>query len=488
MWIHPGTNYFYDLNFMFIINLMNEERIINQKIKSFLPWIAALAFFMQALDGTILNTALPSIARDLGYPPLAMQSVIVSYTLTLALLIPLSGWLSDRFGTRVIFIVAVALFTIGSLCCAISSNLPQLLLSRILQGIGGSMMVPVARLTVLYVYPKKFILRVMNFITIPGLVGPVIGPSLGGWLVELASWHWIFLINIPIGILGIWLAYYAMPNIKKMVGLFDTLGFILFSGALSIFTLCMEIGSTGKVDSLYLFLFFVIALLLIVLYIFHAQRVNNPLINLKLFKIRTLKIGLIGNLVTRLGIGGMPLMLPLMFQVGFGYSAATAGMILIPSALANLISKPLVVPLIKRFGHKRTLLTNTMALALIISLFALPNADTPLIYLMPLLLLYGMISSVQFTTMNTISIADLDASNSSSGNSVIAVMQQLSISFGISISALLLLNMQHIQPDVGNAVAFKYTFIALGIITAISSLIFTTLKATDGSQLSGHVR
>src|SRR5690606_31264491 len=227
-----------------------EERYLSARTKSYLPWIAALAFFMQSLDGTILNTVLPSIAKDLGYSPLSMQSVIVSYTLTLALLVPLSGWLSDRFGTKNIFSIAVGLFTLGSLCCAFSNDLQQLIFSRILQGIGGSMMVPVARLTILYTYPKKLLLKVMNFIIIPGLIGPLIGPSLGGWIVELASWHWIFLINIPIGVAGIWLANYAMPNIKQKVGLFDTLGFILFSGALTLLTLSMEIGSVGQINSL----------------------------------------------------------------------------------------------------------------------------------------------------------------------------------------------------------------------------------------------
>jgi EmrB/QacA subfamily drug resistance transporter len=467
---------------------MIKDKTLSARTKSYLPWIAALAFFMQSLDGTILNTVLPSIAKDLGYSPLSMQSVIVSYTLTLALLVPLSGWLSDRFGTKNIFSIAVGLFTLGSLCCAFSNDLQQLIFSRILQGIGGSMMVPVARLTILYTYPKKLLLKVMNFIIIPGLIGPLIGPSLGGWIVELASWHWIFLINIPIGVAGIWLANYAMPNIKQKVGLFDTLGFILFSGALTLLTLSMEIGSVGQINSLYIILCFVIAVLFIIGYLVHAKKVKNPLINLDLFKIRTLNIGLIGNLATRLGIGGLPLLLPLMLQVGLGYSAAIAGMILIPSAAANLISKSIVIPIVKKFGHKKTLITNTLLLALVISMFSLMEKNTSIYYLIPLLLVYGTISSIQFTSMNTIAIADLDNSNSSEGNSLIAVTQQLSISFGISVSSLLLINMHQIQNDIStsNLDSFKYTFVILGLITAISSLVFTYLKDTDGNKLSGH--
>lgn len=468
---------------------MAETSTPDKTSRTLLPWIAATAFFMQALDSTILNTALPSIALDLGYSPLSMQSVIVSYTITLALFIPLSGWLSDRFGTSNVFRVAVALFVLGSLACALSRDLSQLILSRILQGLGGSMMVPVARLAILYTYPKKLLMRVMNFVVIPGLVGPLIGPTLGGWLVELASWHWIFLINIPIGIFGIWMAGKGMPNIKKQVGGFDTLGFILFSGALSLLTFCLEISSSGKAGFGYIAIFFVIALLLIILYIYHAKGNSDPLINLDLFKIRTLRVGLAGNLFTRLGIGGFPLILPLMLQVGFGYPASTAGMILIPMAAANLLTKPIVVPVIKKFGHKNTLLVNTLVLAGIMALFALLNAETPLIWMVLLLFLYGTISSLQFTSMNTISMADLNESNSSAANSVIAVNQQLSFSFGVSFAGFLLLNLSRLQGEIeGSLLAFKYSFLILSGITAFSALVFAKLKAGDGAKLSGHVR
>ncbi len=442
---------------------------------------------MQALDGTILNTALPSIAADLGYSPLAMQSVIVSYTITLALFIPLSGWLSDKFGTRRVFSIAVALFVAGSLCCALAQSLPQLILSRILQGMGGSMMVPVARLTVLYVYPKNKLLSVMNFIAIPGLAGTVIGPTLGGWLVELSTWHMIFLINIPIGLAGIWAAIKIMPQIRRGQGKFDLTGFILFSGSLSLLTFCLEASGSGTIPTRLIVILVLLSLLLISLYIIHARRIHDPLINLSLFRIRTLRVGLLGNFATRLGIGGFPLLLPLMLQVGFGYPPSTAGMMLIPMALANVISKPLVVPIIRRFGHKNTLVANTLMLAILISMFSLLTEATPLIYIIPLLIAYGMVSSIQFTTMNTISIADLDEHNSSEGNSVVAVSQQLSISFGISLAGLLMLTFNNLSSaGENNDVVFQYSFLTLGIVTALSTLVFNQLKATDGEKLSGR--
>lgn len=459
----------------------------NAAVKVYLPWIAALAFFMQSLDGTILNTALPAIAKDLDQSPLQMQSVIISYTLTLAILIPLSGWLADKIGTKVTFSVAVGLFTLGSLCCALSADINQLIYSRILQGTGGAMMVPVARLTILYAYPKKLLLKVLNFVIIPGMIGPLIGPSLGGWIVDLASWHWIFLINIPIGIFGIVMAIYAMPNFKKQTGSFDLLGFVFFSGALTLITHAMEMSSSRQIQGYYVLISLLVAASLIFCYIKHARRHKNPLIRLELFKIRTLRIGLIGSLATRLGIGGFPLLLPLMLQVGFGYSAAISGMMLIPSAAANLFAKPFVTKVVRKLGYKKVLVSNTLLLAVIIALFSLPNQQTPIYFLIPLLLAYGMVSSMQFSTMNTISVADLDADNSSEGNSMIAVTQQLSISFGISITSLLLgaMHQVHFKTDASINV-FKYTFLILGIITALSSLVFSRLKETDGNNLSGH--
>lgn len=441
---------------------------------------------MQALDGTILNTALPSIAESLGHEPLAMQSVVVSYTITLAILIPISGWLSDKFGSRTIFSIAVAVFVLGSLCCAASGTLTQLVLSRILQGIGGSMMVPVARLTILYVYPKNRLLKILNFIAIPGLAGAIVGPSLGGWIVELASWHWIFLINLPIGIIGIRAALKFMPNIKRAIGKFDLLGFIFFSGALSLLTFCLEVISSGSLKIQFILLFLLISILLIWCYLLHAQRKKDALISLELFKISTLRIGLAGNLATRLGIGGFPFLLPLMLQVGFGYSPAAAGMMLLPMAAANVISKPMVVPVIRKFGHKNTLISNTLLLAIIISLFAFLHSETSIYFILILLVFYGIISSIQFTSMNTISIADLDDTNSSDGNSLIAVSQQLSISFGISLAGLLISNLDEWFVSLNNQAVFQYTFIILGVITALSTLVFSKLKPTDGSKLSGR--
>jgi EmrB/QacA subfamily drug resistance transporter len=384
-----------------------------RKVSKFLPWIAAMAIFMQFLDSTILNTALPSIAKDLDKSPLEMQSVLIAYVLTLALLIPLSGWLSDKFGAKNIFILSVTVFTIGSFLCVLSVSLKMLVCMRIIQAVGGSMMVPVSRLTLIYSYPKHQLLRVINFITIPGLLGPVIGPTLGGWLVEIASWHWIFLINIPIGILGILVAWKSFPNYKKNTGKFDFIGFILFSLGLVILSLSLEFAADGETNMMNVMILLLIGLSLLGIYIIYSKKVVNPIIDMNLFKIRTLKIGIIGNLITRLGIGGVPLMLPLMLQVGFGKSPTVSGVMLIFSAISTIVAKSWVIPWVKRFGYRKLLIYNTIILGISISLFSLPDKNTPIFWLIPILILYGFFNSVQMTSMNSISLAELTPANAS---------------------------------------------------------------------------
>lgn len=453
-----------------------------------LPWLAALSLFMQTLDSTILNTALPTIARDLGKSPLNLQSIIISYTLTVALLIPVSGWLADKFGTQRIFRIAVIVFTLGSLCCGVSTSLEQLIASRILQAIGGSMMVPVGRLAILYAYPKDKLLKVINFMTIPALVGPVLGPTVGGFLVQYASWHWIFFINIPIGLMIFWFAGKAFPNFTNSVKRLDVIGLLLFSGGLSLLTLMLELSSSSIIGWKWAVGILIIATIFGVIYVHRAKRIDYPLIDLKLFEIRTLRIGLLANIATRLGIGGLPLLIPLMLQVGYGYSASVSGMIMIPFALANLLGKSFVIPVVQRFGYKRTLLFNTVLLGTLITSYYFLRASTPLYVFVLMLIVHGMVNSIQFTSMNTLALADLDKDTSSEGNSVLAVTQQLAISFGISVASFILIFFQKIEPSIlhtGNgATIFNYSFLVLGLLTLLSTFVFTGLEKEDGTNLS----
>ncbi|MEJ8323651.1 multidrug transporter subunit MdtD [Kosakonia sacchari] len=447
-----------------------------------LPWIAAMAFFMQALDATILNTALPAIAQSLGRSPLAMQSAIISYTLTVAMLIPMSGWLADRFGTRRVFMLAVSLFTLGSLACALSNSLSMLVVFRVIQGIGGAMMMPVARLALLRAYPRSELLPVLNFVTMPGLVGPILGPVMGGVLVTWASWHWIFLINIPIGLAGLFYARKYMPNFTTPRRSFDMDGFFLFGLSLVLFSSGMELFGEKLVASWIAFTIILSGILLLLAYIRHARRYPTPLISLNLFNTRTFSVGVAGNIASRLGTGCVPFLMPLMLQVGFGYPALIAGCMMAPTALGSILAKSMVTQILRRLGYRKTLVGITLFIGLMIAQFALQTPAMAVWMLVLPLFILGMAMSTQFTAMNTITLADLTDDNASSGNSVLAVTQQLSISLGVAVSAAVLRFYEGF--DSTNTVEqFHYTFITMGAITLISALVFMLLKAKDGRNL-----
>ncbi|EDM37742.1 hypothetical protein PBAL39_14994 [Pedobacter sp. BAL39] len=446
-----------------------------------LPWVTAIAMFIQSLDGTILNTSLPSIARDMEISATEMHSVIVTYALTLALFIPLSGWLSDKFGTRTMFMIAVGLFVTGSLLCALSGSLMTFNLSRVVQAIGASMMVPIARLAILYQYPRSELLKTMNFITIFGLLGMVVGPSLGGFLSEYFSWHWIFLVNVPIGFIGISLAYRVMPNFKHAVGRFDFRGLAYFSLALIVITMVLEMVSAGLSHWVMILGLLLLAGILSVAYYIHYKRTEKPIIDLRLLNIDTLKIGLSGSLITRLGIGGLPLLLPLMLQTGFGYSASVAGLLLLPSALANVAIKPFVVRIIKALGYRNVLISNTILLGVVLIILGFVDKDTPIGYYILLMVFYGFFTSIQMSAMNTVTLSDLDENSASGGNTMLVIMQQLSVSFGVSVSSLVLSFYGSDAVGMGVSQSFHYTFITLAIFTIFSSLTFSRLSKTAGS-------
>jgi EmrB/QacA subfamily drug resistance transporter len=441
-----------------------------------------MAFFMQSLDTTILNTALPAMAADLHRSPLAMQSAIISYALTVALLIPISGWLADRFGTRRIFILSVALFSFGSLLCALSTTLPMLVTMRVLQGIGGAMMMPVARLVLLKMYARAEFLAVMSLVSMPGLIGPVLGPLLGGWLVTVASWHWIFLINLPVGLVGIALALRIMPDLRSPHVRFDWSGFSLFGVGLVLLSLGLDLLGEPSIGMLSVLGSMSVGILLLAVYVRHARLASSPLFDLRLLRIRTFGIGFLGNIVSRLGTGGIALLLPLMLQVSFGYSAAVSGWMLAPVALAALAVKPLITTLIPRLGYRRILLATGLITALAVLLFTFCNADTPLPWILPALILFGAVNSMQLTAMNTLTLCDLPPHYTSMGNSLYSVAQQLSVSFGIAVAAtsLQLFRPAHVASGPGLTPAFHHTFMLLAIETLLSCVIFMRLRPGDG--------
>ena len=460
---------------------MTDALPLDPRTARILPWIIAIAFFMQMLDGTILNTALPAMARDLNENPLNMQSVIIAYMLTVALLIPASGWIADRFGARRIFYSAIALFSLGSLFCALSQTLDQLVLSRIVQGVGGALMLPVGRLVILRAYPRTELVRILSFIALPGLLGPLLGPALGGWLVEVASWHWIFLINLPVGVLGIWAARRYIPDLRAPEKhRFDLPGFILFASALGMITIALEALSGHSVSNLHITLLLVLGLALLAIYWLRAGRVEHPLFSTDLFTHRSFSAGILGNLLARLGSGALPFLTPLLLQVGMGYSPAQAGMTMIPLALGAMAAKPIIKPLIDRFGYRYVLSTNTMLVGLLIASMALVGDHTSTAQLLIQLGLIGMANSIQFASMNTLTLIDLHDHQASSGNSMLSAVVQLSMSIGVAIGGALLSGFEGHLDNLHRS--FQATYICLGLMSMLATAIFFQLDPHNGRK------
>ncbi|MGP5222771.1 DHA2 family efflux MFS transporter permease subunit [Psychrobacter celer] len=447
----------------------------------YLPYVLAVALFMQILDATILNTSLPQMAQALGESPLKMQWAVISYALTLAIFIPISGFLADKYGTRRIFLTAIVIFSIGSLLCAASPTLDFLIGSRVIQGIGGAMMTPVARLILVKSYPRNKLLTVMNFAVIPALVAPLVGPVLGGYIVQYASWHWIFLINIPMGVLGFVMGKKLVPALFEDTQRLDWLGFGLFAAAACGFTLAVEFGSqVGR--GMYGLLLAVAASVFLSAYVTHAKRRPAPLFPLSLFDIRTFRIGITGNLFTRLGISAVPFLLPLLLQVVFEYSPSQAGWLLAPIAIGAIGIKPWVSKIIQRFSYRKVLVLNTLLIGILIILLAQFNDPDNWLWFIPLLILMGACNSMQFSAMNTITIGDLEGVQTSSGNSLMAVNQQLAIGFGIAFGAAVL-NLLRERFGLDTLAAFQTTYWILGILTILSGLYFLRLKPEDGRGL-----
>lgn len=453
-------------------------------------WLVAVGFFMQTLDATIVNTALPSMAVSLGESPLRMQSVIIAYTLTMAMAIPASGWLADRFGTRRIFTLAIVLFSSGSFFCALATGLDQLVAARIVQGLGGAMLLPVGRLAVLKSFPKEHFLRAMSFVAVPGLVGPLVGPTLGGWLVEMASWHWIFLINVPVGMLGCYFSLRHMPDGRLPdTPAFDFAGFALLSLGMVALSLALDgVGGLGLGRAQVLVLL-VFGLVNLAAYWIHATRHPRPLFSPRLFHTNSFSVGLIGNLFARIGSGAMPFLIPLLLQLTMGYSPMQAGMMMLPVAVSAILAKQVVTRLILRFGYRHILVGNTVLLGSGIALFSLVAPGQPLALHLLLLAYFGAINSVQFTAMNTITLKDLETDQASAGNGLLSMVQMLAMSLGVSVAgALLAVFVDGMHLTTANHLpAFQATYLSVGLITVASAWIFWQL-APDGTPPPDRAR
>jgi EmrB/QacA subfamily drug resistance transporter len=457
-------------------------------VKTYLPWVVATALFMEQLDSTIVNTAVPSMALSLGVTPLSLKAVVTSYILSLAVGIPISGWIADRYGTRRVFAFAVALFTVASVLCGLAVNVPMLVAARILQGFGAAMMTPVGRLAIIRTFPKSELLVAMNFVIIPALIGPLLGPTVGGLIVHWFSWREIFFVNVPMGVAALWIIYHHMPDYHGDAPRpLDVVGLVLFGTGTALLSWLLEIFGEHSIDITSAGVLVVLAMGLLAAYAWHARQVAFPLLQLALLTRRTFRVSVAGGFVTRLGIGGLPFLLPLLLQLGLGLPAWESGLLMMPSAAAAMGMKFLSAKILRRYGFRQVLIVNTVLVGLTICTYALVTPATPLALIVALGLTQGLFNSLQFSSINGMAYADIEPSESSMATSIASTMQQLSLSFGLACGSLIagwyLGGVPQTQ-QVAVTSALHHTFVTIGILTVVSSLSFWTLRQGDGDNVS----
>jgi EmrB/QacA subfamily drug resistance transporter len=457
-------------------------------VKRYLPWVVATALFMEQLDSTIVNTAVPSMAASLGVAPLSLKAVVASYIVSLAVGIPISGWIADRFGTRRVFGTAVALFTVASVACGLSVNVTMLVASRILQGLGAALMTPVGRLAIVRTFAKSELLMAMNFVIIPALIGPLLGPTVGGLIVLWVSWREIFFVNVPMGIAALVIIHRYMPDYRGDAPRpLDFVGLVLFSSGMAILSWLLEIFGEHNISVLEGGALLLLSLALLAAYVWHARQSAYPLLRLSLFKIRTFRVSVGGGLVTRLGIGGMPFLLPLLYQLGLGLPAWESGLLTMPTAVAAMGMKFLSSRLLRRYGFRSILIVNTVLVGSTICLFSLVTPDTSLALIVLLAFAQGFFNSLQFSSVNSMGYADIARDDSSMATSIASTIQQLSLSFGLASASLIaawyLGNVPQTDP-LAVASALHRTFLTVGALTMLSSLAFWTLRPGDGDNVS----
>lgn len=455
-----------------------------RKHPSLVTLVVACALFMQSLDTTVIATALPAIAHSLGEEPLRLNLAITAYLLSLAVFIPASGWIADRFGARTVLCGAIGLFALGSIACGLAESLLGLVVARVVQGIGGALMVPVGRLVVLRTVPKSELVDAMAFITVPALVGPVIGPPLGGFLTTYASWRWIFWINLPVAVVGIILAFILVTDDRERdLPPFDWTGFVLSALALSGLIFGFETAGRGMLPTPIVAGLIAVGTVLAGLYVHHARRMARPIIDLALLAIPTFRASVAGGTLFRIGIGATPFLLPLTFQLGFGLSPLQSGLLTFAAALGALLMKTTAGLILRQLGFRRVLIVNAVISGAFIVVCMVFRPGMPYALILLILLLGGFFRSLEFTAINTLGYADIPDERMSAATSFASMVQQLSLSLGVTVAALTL----HVTQGGGTALdaaSFAPAFLLVGTITAASALVFAQLPADAGAALT----
>ena len=459
---------------------MNKERLI--------PLIVATALFMENMDSTVIATSLPAIAVDIGTSPLTLKLAITSYLLSLAVFIPASGWTADRFGARMVFAVAIGVFMLGSIGCALSSSVTGFVIARIVQGMGGAMMTPVGRLVLLRSIDKSALVNAMAWVTVPALVGPVIGPPLGGFITTFFSWHWIFLINIPIGLLGIFMALRHIDPIKSEdPERFDLYGLVLAGIGLGGIAFGLSVAGLNLLPWSVVGALVATGSISMTLYVMHARRTGSPVLDFSMLHLATLRASIIGGFLFRFGIGALPFLLPLLMQVGFGLTPFQSGLVTFASAVGAMGMKALAARIIRTFGFRNMMTINAIVSSFFLAACALFTAATPLLLIMIILVVGGFFRSLQFTAINTVAYAEVAPAQMSRATTLVSVNQQLAISAGVAIGAFSVestMMLRHVTEL--TAGVFAPAFLVVAFISAISAWFFWQMPDDAGHEISGR--
>jgi EmrB/QacA subfamily drug resistance transporter len=459
---------------------MNKQRLI--------PLIVATALFMENMDSTVIATSLPAIAVDIGTNPLTLKLAITSYLLSLAVFIPASGWTADRFGARMVFSIAIAVFMVGSIGCALSSSVTDFVIARIVQGMGGAMMTPVGRLVLLRSIDKSALVNAMAWVTVPALIGPVIGPPLGGFITTYFSWHWIFLINIPIGLLGIFMAMrYIDPIRSEDPERFDLYGLVLAGIGLAGIAFGLSVAGLNLLPWTVVMALVAIGIISMTLYVIHARRTASPVLDFSLLRLATMRASIIGGFMFRLGIGALPFLLPLLMQVGFGLSPFRSGLVTFASAVGAMGMKTLASRIIRTFGFRNMMTVNAVVSSFFLAACALFTVTTPLLLIMIILVVGGFFRSLQFTAINTVAYAEVEPPQMSRATTLVSVNQQLAVSAGVAIGAASVEStmwLRHLQEL--DASVFAPAFLVVSVISALSAWFFWQMPDDAGHEISGR--
>jgi EmrB/QacA subfamily drug resistance transporter len=452
--------------------------------------IVATALFMENMDGTVLATSLPAIAHDLGQDPIVLKLALTSYMLTLAVFIPASGWVADRLGARTVFCSAIVVFTLGSILCGASSTLPELIGARVFQGLGGAMMVPVGRLVLLRSTPKSEMVNALAYLTVPALLGPVLGPLLGGFITTYFHWRWIFWINVPIGAIGLTLSLRFIDNIRERdVGRFDFKGFFLSGLGLLAMVFGLTLIGSGLAPPSAIASLVIGGFAMLVAYVRHARRDPNAIIDIGLLKTPTFRVGVVGGFLFRLGIGAIPFLLPLLLQIGFGLTPFESGSLTFAAAAGAMAMKLTAATILRHWGFRRVLVFNGLLSAAFLASYGLFTSQTPHWLLVVALLTGGFFRSLEFTALNALIYSDVDQARMSRATSFASVAQQMSGVVGIAVAAA---SVEAIRYGLtgGELVSrdMTLTFGVVALVTLSSAAIFARLKADAGAEVSGQRR